>query len=92
MGSLNLALNAALEALPLPLSSRPERSEVEGPAVGSSSIKNKWKRYPSLCHPKRSREPVETADPSASLGMTKGRVALPCQSYLSFASHNLDRS
>src|SRR5580658_817282 len=38
------------------LSSRPERSEVEGPAVASSSIKYKWKRAPStLCHPERSR-------------------------------------
>jgi hypothetical protein len=30
------------------LSSRPERSEVEGPAVDSCSIKYKWKRPPSL--------------------------------------------
>src|SRR5271156_7237972 len=37
------------------LSSRPERSEVEGPAVDSSSIKYKWKRPPFLCHPERSR-------------------------------------
>src|ERR1700674_5478452 len=37
------------------LSSRPERSEVEGPAVDSFSIEYKWKHRPPLCHPERSR-------------------------------------
>jgi hypothetical protein len=39
-----------------------------GPAVTSTSIRNRWKRRPALCHP------------SASLGMTKGRAMLPCSS------------
>jgi hypothetical protein len=33
----------------------PKRSEVEGPAVESYSIKYKWKRQPSVFHPERSR-------------------------------------
>jgi hypothetical protein len=40
------------------LSSRPERSEVEGPAVFSTSNQSESKRCPRLCHPERSREPA----------------------------------
>jgi hypothetical protein len=37
------------------LSSRPKRSEAEGPAVPLTSVGCTWKRHPSLCHPERSR-------------------------------------
>jgi hypothetical protein len=40
------------------LSSRPERSEVEGPAVLSTSIRSTLRHCPPLCHPERSREPA----------------------------------
>ncbi len=46
------------------LSSRPKRSEVEGPAVDSSSTKCEWKRRPPLCHPERSRLICSSADHS----------------------------
>jgi hypothetical protein len=44
------------------LSSRPKRSEVDGPAVRSISIKRTWKRDPPLCHPERSRGICSSAD------------------------------
>jgi hypothetical protein len=41
----------AMEAPPSPLSSRPERSEVEGPAIPSIPLTNvRWKPHPPLCH------------------------------------------
>jgi hypothetical protein len=43
-----------MEAPPSPLSSRPERSAVEGSAVLSTSIRSEWKHHPPLCHPDRS--------------------------------------
>jgi hypothetical protein len=36
------------------VSSRPERSVVEGPAVHLRTIESEWKRHPPLCHPDRS--------------------------------------
>ena len=44
------------------LSSRPEPSEVEGPAVDPSSIRCTWKRRPALCHAERSRGICSSAD------------------------------
>jgi hypothetical protein len=38
----------------LPLSSRPERSAVEGSAFLSTSNQRRRKRHPALCHPGRS--------------------------------------
>jgi hypothetical protein len=37
------------------LSSRPKRSEVEGPAVHPTSHRCTWKHWPTLCYPERSR-------------------------------------
>jgi hypothetical protein len=43
------AINAQTE-----LSSRPERSVVEGPAVASAVSRIGWGHHPTLCHPDRS--------------------------------------